>query len=199
MAVLTQDMDAETIKALLVAGDSKFFLVRSTNPRNTYRVLWYDLSSTTTSSYTSPYTSPYTSLYRSSSYYSRKCKVDILTPGTLNVPDVPTSRIKHIKKLPVAPILVVLFLKLQGWTDHCASTRSDLYAKRHMDVEDINQLVRILKSQCDLEREIRKEKKWLPASFIEHGKGRAARFVSMWQLYGDETWRALRAFLVDQT
>src|SRR5262245_56816068 len=158
MVVLTQGMDAETIKALLVAGDSKFFLVRSTNPRNTYRVLWYRLSSTTSGS------SSYTSLYRDTYYYSRKCKVDILIPGTLNVPDVPTSRIKQINKLPVAPILVVLFLKLQGWTDHCASTRTDLYLKRHSDVDDINKLLRILKAQFDLEREIRRERRWLPVS-----------------------------------
>src|SRR5262245_40558493 len=78
MAVLTQDVSAETIKALLVAGDSKFFLVRSKNPHNTYRVLWYNLSSTPSGS------SSYASSY--ASYHSRKCKVDILSPGTLNVP-----------------------------------------------------------------------------------------------------------------
>jgi hypothetical protein len=194
MVVLTQGMSAEAIKALLVLRDSKFSLVRSKNPQNTYRVLWYNLSSTPSGS--SPHTSLYTSSYTSSytSYYSRKCKVDILTPGTLNVPDVPISRIKSINNLPAAPILVLLFLKLQGWTDHCASTRPDLYQKRHTDVEDINKLVRILKAQFDLEREIRKERKWLPVSFIEDGKRRAAEFMRMWQLDGDESWRALRAF-----
>jgi hypothetical protein len=64
IVVLDGGLAPERIKSHLVSVNPSFFLVPSTNPRNTYKVLWYNLSA-------------------ASSYLraSHACKVDILVPG----------------------------------------------------------------------------------------------------------------------
>ena len=70
-------------------------------------------------------------------------KVDILVPGILNIPSIPTERIHRVNKLPPMPFLPLLLLKLQAWHDHRASYRSDYNAKQWMDVQDIQALLPI--------------------------------------------------------
>ncbi|KAI0760885.1 hypothetical protein BD413DRAFT_593939 [Trametes elegans] len=110
---------------MLVSADRKFYLVRSRNPRATYRVLWYRLPG-----------------------WNKRCKVDILIPGILNVPNVPPAHIRMVTRgsyhLPVMPPIPQLLLKLQGWTDHRASTRLDMRMKQYLDVRDIDALLEIM-------------------------------------------------------
>ncbi|KAG6887343.1 hypothetical protein C0995_015938 [Termitomyces sp. Mi166 len=54
--IVITEMDPEDIKELILAWDDRFYLVPSANPRNTYSVLWFTVSSRKT------------------------CKVDILIP-----------------------------------------------------------------------------------------------------------------------
>jgi hypothetical protein len=191
MVVLTQTRSSESIKALLVASDSRFFTVPSKNPRNTYRVLWY--------SFTSPVSSSSSSYsYRPYVYHIHKCKIDILTPGTLNIPLIPPSHINNISGLPVSPIIPLFFLKLQGWSDHCESTRSDMYMKRATDVEDIKHLGKIMVSgeKGDLKGEMERARGWMPETFVTAGKMRVTRFMTRFALEKDKTWKALYAILV---
>ena len=62
--------------------DSSFYLVRSKNWRATYRVLWHRLSKDT-------YPRP-----------SVDCKVDILVPGILNIPNVPQDHVACSRGFP---------------------------------------------------------------------------------------------------
>ncbi|RXW23628.1 hypothetical protein EST38_g2237 [Candolleomyces aberdarensis] len=48
----------------------------------------------------------------------RRCKVEILFPGTPGLPQLSSSDIVCIDNLPVAPFLTSLLLKLETWADH---------------------------------------------------------------------------------
>jgi hypothetical protein len=95
--------------------------------------------------------------------------------------DIPTVPRQHLVKssirgniIPIMPFITVLLLKLQAWADHRLSRRPDLRAKQHMDVADINQLLRIAVTK---EMHVLNES-WLPESFVAAGKRRVLLFVS---------------------
>ena len=95
--IVISDMDPEEIKELILESDNRFYLVPSANPRNTYQVLWFTISSRKT------------------------CKVNILVPGLLSIPRIPIRHISYVQPfqdIPMVPFLVLLLLKLRGWTDH---------------------------------------------------------------------------------
>ncbi|KAL7284879.1 hypothetical protein ACG7TL_002193 [Trametes sanguinea] len=123
IVVLSTVYTQEALKEMLVRDDQQFQLVRSRNPRATYRVLWYRIPGT----------------------YQR-CKVDILIPGILNVPAVQYRYIISPKPhhLPLMPLIPQLLLKLQGWADHRVSHRSDMRAKQCIDVRDVDALLEIV-------------------------------------------------------
>ncbi|TDL18252.1 hypothetical protein BD410DRAFT_504607 [Rickenella mellea] len=162
IVVLDNSYSQESMKAMLVGQNDKFYLVRSKNPYATYRVLWYRLSS-----------------YRS-------CKVDLLQPGVMNIPTVDASRIKTIDGIPVMPFSVVLLLKLQAWSDHRVALKSYLRVKQHTDVADILRLLPIAKTRKVKPR----EDSWLPSSFITAAEGRVTSFVTNFPASG-EGWKAL--------
>ena len=117
---------------MLTNGNDKFFLVPSRNRRANYEVLWFELRAA------------------NRRRRRRACKVDILTPGLLDIPHVPRRRIMNINcpdetfPLPVMPILPLLMLKLKGWTDHRDSHREDFREKQYVDVDDIEELLPIV-------------------------------------------------------
>jgi len=160
IVVLNTNSTQEEIKRRLVSVDPLFFLIPSTNPRNTYKVLWYNL-------------------HPRSSFPSHACKVDILIPGILNIPAVPkqlvtSSHIKGHGLVPVMPFIVMLLLKLQGWSDHRGSRWVNLQIKQYVDARDINELLQMVVR--DGKFDVRKEG-WLPASFVRDGKSRATAFI----------------------
>ncbi|KAI0325240.1 hypothetical protein GY45DRAFT_1374894 [Cubamyces sp. BRFM 1775] len=126
LVVLTSLYEQETLKSMLVTADSSFYLVRSRNPYATYKVLWYRSTS--------------------AGAYSPSWKVDILLPGIMNIPNVPHDRIvsKSPHHIPLMPLIPHLLLKLQAWSDHRASHRSDQRMKQYTDVRDIDQLLDIV-------------------------------------------------------
>jgi hypothetical protein len=162
IVVLDSTSTAEEIKRRLVSVNPSFFLVSSTNPRNTYKILWYNLGA---QSYPP----------------SHACKVDILMPGgDLNIPSIPNQFINYCDLhgyglVPVMPFIPLLLLKLQGWSDHRKSYRVDLRQKQYMDVCDINELLQL--AVRDHKVDVRKGG-WLPSSFVEMGKLRAGAFVT---------------------
>ena len=144
-----------------MSTNSSFFLVPSSNPRNTYKVLWYNLQAA--SSHLRP---------------QHACKVDILIPGIMNIPAVRQQDIVYASiqgsSVPVMPFIAVLLLKLQGWADHRVSYRMDLRNKQYVDVADIYELLRIAVQNSRMH--VRNES-WLPGSFVAAGSGRVIDFI----------------------
>ncbi|EPS93281.1 hypothetical protein FOMPIDRAFT_1136505 [Fomitopsis schrenkii] len=143
--IILRGEDTAYFKQLLADSDDPFYLAPSRRRNAGYKVLWYRLPS--------PAGSP-----------RRKCKVDILVPGILNIPNIPPWLIKHKLGLPVMSLLPLLMMKLQGWTDHRDSRRSDFQAKQHVDVEDIEELLSIAcrTGTCIGGHSLN----WLPSDFI---------------------------------
>ncbi|KAG6905763.1 hypothetical protein DXG01_000849 [Tephrocybe rancida] len=164
--IVMTEMDPEDIKDLIVASNELFYLVPSANPQNSYYVLWFHLPS------------------------SRTCKVDILVPGLLSIPNIPASKICYIEPfqdIPVAPFLVLLLLKLRGWEDHRhgADDRRHMRDKVEIDEEDIDALlelgVRDYQAHLDYE-------KWLPKWFVQESEERVYEYMEEWP-ESTEPWR----------
>ncbi|PCH36935.1 hypothetical protein WOLCODRAFT_82882 [Wolfiporia cocos MD-104 SS10] len=154
--VLTED-HTECLQRLLCKESASFFLVESTKPWANYKVLWYELPSL-------------------KSGPQRKCKVDILTPGIMHIPNMPPRRINHPKGLPALPILPLLLLKLQGWSDLRRSCRKDLRAKIPVDEDDITELLIIA---CLRGTRLGSQSLgWLPKDFVEAAQKRVYRYVN---------------------
>jgi len=152
--VLTSEKTDEELKDILVRNDSHFYLVRSKDPFAKYRVLWFNLLTTTSSSY-------------SFGRYNA-CKVDILLPGVMNIPSVPQNLVVRIRELPLMPMIPLLLLKLQAWSDHGIATKQHLREKRPVDAQDINRLLVLAVAQgVKLNTGT-----WMPVSFVEAAKRR---------------------------
>ncbi|KAH9848592.1 hypothetical protein C2E23DRAFT_889036 [Lenzites betulinus] len=170
LVVLTHIYGQEYLKEVLVRADAQYTLVRSRNPSATYRVLWYRIPGT-----------------------FQRCKVDVLIPGILDIPDVPLARIStpspHL--LPAMPLIPQLLLKLQGWRDHRASHRTDMRLKQYTDVRDVNALLKIVQT-----RQLRvddEDSKWVPETMIVDARSTlkiykiaTMGYVSDWKLIGLE-------------
>lgn len=152
MIVLTDAFEQEAVKEMVVEKDEDFFLVKSRRPGATYKILYYALKP-----------------------WGAWCKVDILLPGALNIPFVPTNLITRIDGLPLMPLFAVLLLKLQGWTDHRDSEREDWQEKQYVDVEDIEELLGIVVDEYP--DQIIDRQRWVPDSMIDAGQNRVDEFV----------------------
>ena len=152
MVVLTDSFQQETLKEMIVAKDDDFFLVRSKRPGATYRILYYALKP-----------------------WGAWCKVDVLLPGTLNIPFVPTNLVVRILDIPLMPLFAVLLLKLQGWTDHRDSMQMDMRLKRYVDVDDIDKLLKIIVDKYP--DQIVDRQRWVPESMIPAAQKRVNEFV----------------------
>ena len=168
LVVMSRDHDTETLKEMIVQKDRDFFLRDSRQLEATHRILYC----------------------RVGSGGERLCKVDILTPGIMNIPIVPDDRMGRWtfegKSLFSMPIIPLLLLKLQAWEDHGASDRWEVRAKQSTDVEDINTLVNSAKQRGD---RLASDSHWLPLKFIQEGKRRSRILrpnsnVRAWQTLG---------------
>lgn len=159
LVVLTTKYSQEQLKEILISADSSFYLVPSKDPRATYKVLWYRIG-------------PDYSRYP---LRSSRCKVDILQPGIMNIPDVPNRHIKMIKDLPVMPLLLLLFMKLQGWTDHRDSPKDYMRLKKYDDLLDIIQLLDIAKRRGE---KIGRGTSWMPEEFVRAATGRMEEHIT---------------------
>ncbi|KAL0957903.1 hypothetical protein HGRIS_000084 [Hohenbuehelia grisea] len=157
VVVLTEETQEE-IKRGLVATDPRFYLVAAKTPGATYKVLWYKISS---------------DLHL---YSRRSCKVDILRTGIMDIPPVPTSRFVYRtpSDIPIMPFMPLLLLKLQAWTHHRMALKQYLVDKQHVDVRDIEQLLRI---GAQMGGSVESES-WLPASFVSVARTRVEGFVA---------------------
>ena len=103
--------------------------------------------------------------------------MDILLPGVLNIPFVPTNLITRIGGIPLMPLFAVLLLKLQGWTDHRDSEREDWREKQHVDVKDIEELLEIVVDKYP--DQVIDRQRWVPDSMIHVAQNRVDEFVEI--------------------
>ena len=127
--VLDSEVDLEGLKRSIANKDRRFYLVGSKNRYATYKILWYRGTDTT-------------------AYYglSSSCKVDLLKPGVLDIPSVPTKelyRAKNYDNIRVMPFMPLFLLKVQAWVHHRASTKMHFREKVPQDVVDIEELLTI--------------------------------------------------------
>ncbi|EIW74407.1 hypothetical protein CONPUDRAFT_140525 [Coniophora puteana RWD-64-598 SS2] len=126
MVVFTSH-DPEDIKRVIVEADGRFFTTPSRKPGETYRVLWFRLP-------------------RPSGFQGRRtCKVDILITGTLDLPNVPKSKVVYtrVRGVPCVPMIVLLGMKLRGWVDHRKHPEPYYSDKQYDDIKDIAELLHI--------------------------------------------------------
>ncbi|KAJ3918791.1 hypothetical protein F5877DRAFT_41836 [Lentinula edodes] len=161
MVVLTSRYTQEELKNLLVQYNSTFYLIASKDPLATYRVLWFKLAG-----------------------YRRSCKVDLLLPGTMNIPSVDPSPFSRSAKYPLMPFLPLLLLKLQAWQDHGESAKLFMRDKQPTDVQDILELLRLAEQNYALSDTTgitaTREEPYLPKSFIKTAKTRVRKFAQMY-------------------
>ncbi|KAI0061089.1 hypothetical protein BV25DRAFT_1806216 [Artomyces pyxidatus] len=144
MIVMATAGSQEQVKRTLVADDARYYIVSSTNPRNTYKVLWHRVRP------------------------SVPCKVDILVPPVLSIPTIDAARITFVRHIPVQPLFSLLLLKLQAWNDHRSSRSSNVSVKQHTDAQDIDALLVIaVANDVNVAKEA-----WLPGSVLTIARAR---------------------------
>lgn len=150
------------IKQRLTEQSSKFYLVASKNPSATYKVLWYRLSG------------------------GHSCKVDVLRPGLMNIPDIEPGNINRIDNIPVMPLSFVLLSKLQAWSERHVANQMYLRKKQCHDDADIIQLLPIAKSQ----KISPSDDRFITESFLSVSRERIHSFVKTFPST-EKGWRAL--------
>lgn len=111
-------IEQERLKEMLVKADGRFYTMAAKTPGATYRVLWYRLMG-----------------------YHRACKIDLLVPGVMDLPNIPMEYIRNLKGLPVAPLRAILLSKLKAWDDHRNADRAFMREKQYTDIQDITYLL----------------------------------------------------------
>ncbi|KAH6885692.1 hypothetical protein BKA70DRAFT_1123753, partial [Coprinopsis sp. MPI-PUGE-AT-0042] len=92
--------DPEYVKYQLTCSNNRFFLVDSRDPHANYRILYFRLGGPDS---------------------RRRCKVDILVPGLLSIPNIPPADFTYAAnhpRIPLVPMVTLILLKLRGWWDH---------------------------------------------------------------------------------
>lgn len=120
---------------------------------------------------------------------TRRVKVDILVPPTLNLPMFMAFEVPLLNNIPVMPLFDLLVMKMQGWKDHLESNRTDQRAKHRNDVSDIFALLEPAEQENVSYVDEAKEYRHSP-EFMNYARILVNIFVSH---YGRvRQWRALR-------
>ncbi|KAG8704435.1 hypothetical protein FRC11_009891 [Ceratobasidium sp. 423] len=156
--VLNTTKSLEDLKEYLVDEHpgSSFYLTPSRDPIHpgNHRLVWY------------------------ATQRGARVKVDILQPGEMSIPrfrptliteETPPGRAGQGFSIPVAPLELVLLLKLQGWEAHYNSDRPDRQMKEYEDVNQIRALLIMYKYQFDFD--------YLPYDFIDLAEGHVQEYV----------------------
>ena len=161
---LDSPWDEEELKRTVVRTNPSFYLVPSKTPGATYKVLWYR------------------------DQFANRCKVDLLFPGTMNIPSISSSVIEHPEPgYPCAPFPLVFLLKLQAWVQHRDSEVLRFRLKATTDASDLKRMLPIAISKAF---SIRHRVAYLPSPFVAPAPLRVERFVREWPEIVRE-WSAL--------
>ncbi|KAG6888856.1 hypothetical protein C0995_005277 [Termitomyces sp. Mi166 len=116
--VTTEDLKQN----LVVLDPCHFFLESSKDPHDAHGTLWYRLTNDPARTTTAA------------------CKVDLLLPGVMNLPNLPPSLFHWDEGLPLVPFSLLLLQKLQAWDDHRRSRDPIKWQRQRIDMEDVNGL-----------------------------------------------------------
>lgn len=107
------------IKNMIVEADDheRFYLKTPRDPTAPYRIL----------------------IYREKP--GRECKVDIVIPGIMHLPNISPDRLIWTDGLPLVPYQLLLLQKLQAWDDHRTAREVVKREKSKVDAEDVKRLV----------------------------------------------------------
>jgi hypothetical protein len=156
--------EVEDLKRMVVSANPSFYLIPSKTPGATFKVLWYR------------------------NHLSRRCKVDLLFPGIMNIPSIPSSAIEYPEPgYPCAPFSLVFLLKLQAWVHHRDSEEYRFRLKASTDAADLKLMLPIARR---IAFNIRPSQAHLPPSFLALAAPRVERFVREWPETRRE-WKAL--------
>ncbi|KAH6906207.1 hypothetical protein BKA70DRAFT_1564553 [Coprinopsis sp. MPI-PUGE-AT-0042] len=164
----------ENIKYQLTCSNNRFFLVDSRDPHADYRILYFRLGGPDS---------------------RRRCKVDILVPGLLSIPNIPPDGFTYAAnhpRIPLVPMMTLILLKLRGWWDHWNDdTRPWMREKAAQDEEDIEEMLSMAVhegySVWDGDRE------WWDEEFIKDALDWIEEYVENWP-ETEEDWRHLGFF-----
>ncbi|KAF8489445.1 hypothetical protein F5888DRAFT_1622016, partial [Russula emetica] len=123
VVVSEESWDPEDIKETIERADNRYYLKQSGKRGETYHILYCRLPGWATDN-------------------TRRVKVDILVPPTLNIPAINADETYLIKDIPVMPIFDLLVMKTQGWWDHRDHDRAGYRTKQSHDVSDIFALLK---------------------------------------------------------
>ncbi|THH23113.1 hypothetical protein EUX98_g8064 [Antrodiella citrinella] len=172
LIVMTNSHTTEVLKNMLeLGGGGDFYTRASKKVGATYRILYCKIPS----------------LY--ATRYNRSTKVDILIPGIMSIPLLSTTAIVRIDGLPALPFFALLMLKVQGWSDHRKSDRSDYRLKQYQDVNDIDELL-VIGQQGG--KKFLSEVGQLPKDFLDVGYRLLGEYVTArgghasWEVLGFE-------------
>jgi len=70
-----------------------------------------------------------------------ECKVDILAPGTMHLPHLPTTYIHWVDEIPLVPFSLLLVQKLQAWDDNRNAEEPFRQYRQHKDAKDVKKLL----------------------------------------------------------
>ena len=116
IVVLDSNADPEEIKDYIVNHHNSNRFTLEPIPRKKWGILWFNL------------------------HWGRglRCKVDIIVTGRntkLQIPKMPKHHIAYLYDIPVAPFLVLLILKVQGWRDRSLNSYWNKVARDRGDID----------------------------------------------------------------
>lgn len=110
---------AHQLKQLILRANSRnFFLKMPRDPQAEYRILYFRQY-----------------------HLGPECKVDILTPGIMNLPIVAPQKIVWVLEIPLVPFSLLLLHKLQGWHDHHIAEEKHKNHKQQQDAGDLRRMM----------------------------------------------------------
>lgn len=190
---------------MVASADPNFSLIPSRVVGADHHVLWYNLPSSSNIK-TRPQKRKSSSTPEEGPPSTRRvCKVDILIPGTLDIPHIPKSQLHFDTSsffpsynadqdgssapqiLPIAcvPFCTLLMLKLRAWADHSLpNARHVMHQRVPQDEEDIEELLRI-SITLGPQGVIRVGSTFTPEA--DEGEG-----GTVWMVGGFSSWRAAK-------
>ncbi|KZT08226.1 uncharacterized protein LAESUDRAFT_749072 [Laetiporus sulphureus 93-53] len=158
LMVMTRAYEPEKLKQLLTKADTTFYLASAKDTHSSHKFLC-------------------SKLYYRPNERKRGCIFHILVPGTLHLPHIPQDKINSINGIPVMPVILLVFMKLQIWSDRRGSYTAYMKSKQHdEDVRDIAELLAIARSRGE---SISKDSlAWLPMATVDSAMPRVKEYVA---------------------
>lgn len=168
------DTSIEDLKAAIAHLDPvHFYLIPSRKPGATYKVLYYRITDSST---------VHTVL--------TSCKVDLVFPGTLQLPDLPKAHINWDEGLPLIPFSLLLLQKLQGWYHHRISEEELKRLKQRTDAKDVEGLLELSGTVSLQSSRPWSDRKLFSEELEELSRQRVRLYCSMYPEW-TEIWRLL--------